>query len=215
MDARPEAKSSFFDVWSSFYDLAPVQRLTYRPVQDAVVEELRAVPAPRVLDLGCGTGLLTARLQHDRVAERVVGLDFSAGMLSKARARAPGIDWVQASACALPLRDATFDAITSTEAFHWFPDQSRALAECARVLVPGGRLLVALVNVPAEIVSDVVHAASSAVGQPFYWPTRARMREMLEGAGLRVLKQRRLFRIPAALMLPPVLTIATKPSLQR
>ena len=52
-----------FDVWSTFYDLPLVQRLTYQPVQDAVVAALRPHEPRRVLDVGCGTGLLATRLR--------------------------------------------------------------------------------------------------------------------------------------------------------
>lgn len=201
----------FFDVWSTFYDLPLVQRLTYLPVHDVVLAALRHDPPGRVLDLGCGTGLLSARLRRELPGARVVGADFSAGMLARAAARDPGLRCVQATALALPFRDASFDAVTSTEAFHWFPDQRAALAECFRVLAPGGRLLVALVNPPLATIGDAVFLASSLVGQPFRWPTPQAMRALLEDAGFAVDAQRRIFRVPAGLLLPPVLSIATRP----
>ena len=79
------------------------------------------------------------------------------------------------------------------------------------MLAPGGRLLVALVNPPLEPMSDAIHLGSRLAGQPFYWPTRARMRTLVEGAGLRVQTQRRLYRLPAGLVFPPVLTVALRP----
>jgi SAM-dependent methyltransferase len=110
----------------------------------------------------------------------------------------------------LPFRDASADAIVSTEAFHWFPDQRRALAEFFRVLAPGGRVLIAIVNTPNDAVRSLVRAGSRVVGQPFDWPTRAEMRELFEGAGFRVEAQRRIFRIPAGVLMPPVLTIGVR-----
>jgi SAM-dependent methyltransferase len=103
-----------------------------------------------------------------------------------------------------------FDAVVSTEAFHWFPDQDAALAEFFRVLVPGGRVLLALVNTPAEVVSQVAYAGSRLAGEPFYWPTTGQVRRRFEAAGFQVIGQRRVFRLPGFL-LPPVLTQAVRP----
>jgi len=111
----------------------------------------------------------------------------------------------------LPFRSRAFDAIVSTEAFHWFPDQDRALAEFHRVLVPGGRVMVALVNAPSSLVARALHAGSMLLGEPFYWPTSLEMRERLERAGFGVLGQERIFRLPGGLLFPPVLTQAVRP----
>jgi ubiquinone/menaquinone biosynthesis C-methylase UbiE len=201
---------AFFDLWSSFYDQPLVQRLTYRPVHDGVVEALQERRPSRVLDLGCGTGLLSERLREELPDTDVVGCDYSRGMLREARDRAPHAPWTQGNALQLPFRDESFDTVVSTEAFHWFPDQPAALEEMHRVLVPGGRALVALVNPPIEGIGEVVWWASRLVGQPFYWPTPRGMRTLLSDAGFRVEGQRRLWRIPGMLLLPPVLSIAVR-----
>lgn len=214
MSGADSPKPWLFDAWSRFYDEAVIQRLVYRPLHDAVLEELARERPARVLDLGCGTGLLTRRLQQEAGRPDVTGADFSAGMLEQASRDSTGITWVRASAVSLPFADDSFDAITSTEAFHWFPDQDAALRECHRVLVPGGRLLVALVNPDIELIGDVARTLSGLAGQRFSWPTPAQMKKMVEEAGLRVETQRRLFRLLAGLVLPPVLTVARKPRAQ-
>jgi SAM-dependent methyltransferase len=208
---RPGPARWFFDVWSLFYEQPLVQRLTYRPVHDAVVAALRQLAPRRVLDVGCGTGLLATRLRRELPDAGVVGCDFSHGMLVRAHAHAEPVAWVAGDALRLPIRDAAVDVIVSTEAFHWFPDQPRALAEFRRVLVPGGHCVVALVNTPNDAVRSAVRVGSTLLGQPFDWPTRARMRALFATAGFRVLEQRRVFRIPAGLLLPPVLTVAVRP----
>src|SRR5262245_26618261 len=93
----------FFDVWSLFYDLPWVQRVVYRGPQDAVVARLAARRPKRVLDLGCGTGQLAARVRRELRGTRVVGCDFSNGMLHHARARDRIPGWVQGDACRLPF----------------------------------------------------------------------------------------------------------------
>jgi ubiquinone/menaquinone biosynthesis C-methylase UbiE len=201
----------FFDAWSFIYDLPFVQRATYRPVHNAVLPALHAAHTRRVLDIGCGTGQLAARIRRTLPTVDVVGCDFSAGMLQRAAARSQTIDWVRGDAGRLPFRDGAFDAVVSTEAFHWFPDQDAALAELFRVLAPGGRLLLALVNPPTALVSEVMHAGSRLVGEPFYWPTTGQMRQRVEKAGFQVESQRRIFRLPGFL-LPPVLTCAVRPT---
>jgi ubiquinone/menaquinone biosynthesis C-methylase UbiE len=208
----PGPSRRFFDAWSTFYDLPLVQRLTYRPVQDAVVAALRLARPRRVIDVGCGTGLLATRLQRGLDGASVVGCDFSHGMLLHARARTEPVAWIRADAQRLPFRDASADAIVSTEAFHWFPDQRRALSEFFRVLAPGGRLLVAIVNTPNDVVRTAFRIGSRVMGQPFDWPTRAEMRALFEAVGFRVETQRRVFRIvPAGLLLPPVMTVGMRP----
>lgn len=202
---------SLFDLWSGFYEIPIVQRLTYRPVQDAVVAALRTDRPRSVIDVGCGTGLLASRLSQELGDGVLVGCDFSHGMLVHAREHGAPVSWVQGDAQCLPFRDASADAIVSTEAFHWFPDQRRALSEFFRVLAPGGRLLVALVNTPSEAVRTLFRLGSRAIGQPFDWPTQAEMRELFEGAGFEVESQRRVYRIPAGLLLPPVLTVGRRP----
>jgi ubiquinone/menaquinone biosynthesis C-methylase UbiE len=202
-------KRWFFDAWAKVYDLPLVQRAVYRPAHDAVVGALRKVTPGRVLDVGCGTGQLAARLRREIPGTQVVGCDFSRGMLGEARARDGRLAWVQGDAGRLPFRDGTFDAVVSTEAFHWFPDPERALAEFRRVLGPRGRVLLALVSPRFEITGRVVALASRVVGQPFHWPTRPQLRRLLRKGGFRVTRQVPVFRLPGALLLTPALTVAT------
>jgi ubiquinone/menaquinone biosynthesis C-methylase UbiE len=201
----------FFDLWSRFYDAPVVQRLTYQPEHDAVLRGLRRAAHERVLDVGCGTGLLAARIGRELPEADVVGCDFSRGMLARATENASRASLVQGSASALPFRDASFDAIVSTEAFHWFPDQDAALREFLRLLVPKGRLFVSLINPPLESMSRAGRRLSRLAGEPARWPTKRRMRSCVEEAGFRVESQRMVLRLPAPLLLPSVLTIAARP----
>jgi ubiquinone/menaquinone biosynthesis C-methylase UbiE len=208
----------FFDAWSRVYDFPLVQLAAYRPVHDAVLQALESEPCARVLDIGCGTGRLAERLVAARGVQSVFGCDFSAGMLAHAAERlrpdgaaAPArVALVRGDATYLPFAAASFDAAVSTEAFHWFPDQGAVLRELRRVLRPGGRLLLALVSPPLEIIADAVAIGMRFVGQPLRWTTPSRLRAQVEAAGFHVERQRRIFRI-SGFLLPPVLTMARRP----
>ncbi|MGA7690518.1 MAG: methyltransferase domain-containing protein, partial [Jiangellales bacterium] len=99
-------------------------------------------PGERILDVGCGTGDLTARLVDS--GAQVVGLDSDAAMAQAFRARLPGVPLVVHDAQqpwpnGQPL-DRPFDAVFSNAALHWMPDAEAVAASMAAALVPGGRL---------------------------------------------------------------------------
>ena len=98
----------------------------------------------RVLDVGCGTGVL-AREARSRVGQegQVVGLDLNEGMLAVAARTEPRIEWRQGDAASLPFEDANFDVVVSQFALMYFPDRVAALREMWRALAPGGRLAIA------------------------------------------------------------------------
>jgi ubiquinone/menaquinone biosynthesis C-methylase UbiE len=201
----------FFDLWSLFYDVPAVQRAAYHPVHDAVLEALGRRPSPgAILDVACGTGQLGARLRAAFPRSEVVGCDFSAGMLQHAAKRGRGVGWGRADAARVPGARGSFDALTCTEAFHWFPDQEEALAEFHRVLAPRGRALIALVNPRFGLLSDVTAFGSRLLGEPFYWPTSRRFRRAVASAGFRTLAQRSVGRLPGGVLFPAVLTVAQK-----
>lgn len=200
----------FFDLWSLVYDAPLLQRAAYRPVHDAVLRALVRRSPEAILDLACGTGQLASRLSDRFPHSRVVGCDFSAGMLQRAARRGANVGWVRGDATCLPFADESFDTVTCTEAFHWFPDQEAALAEIHRVLAPGGWALIALVHPRSTWLSEIASLGSRLLGQPFYWPTSAVFRRALSAAGFDTLSQRSARRVFAAL-LPAVLSVAQKP----
>jgi SAM-dependent methyltransferase len=106
---------------------------------------LLAADAARGLDAGCGTGGLLKALRAAAPGWEVVGLDFSPVACQLARSRT-GAEIVEGSITALPFPDASFDAVLSADVVCQVEDDSRALREFARVVRPGGAVLV---NVPA------------------------------------------------------------------
>jgi ubiquinone/menaquinone biosynthesis C-methylase UbiE len=99
--------------------------------------------ARRLVDVGCGTGRF-AVLAAGRLGARVWGVDASAEMLREAKGRpgARGVGWRRADAGNLPFRDGWFDAAHSHLVLHLVDDRPGAIAELARVLGPGGRLVI-------------------------------------------------------------------------
>ena len=102
-----------------------------------LTRELGLAPGRRVLDLAAGTGKLT-RLLAGTGAD-VVAVEPLAAMRDAFAGAVPGVEILEGTAEAIPLPDASVDAVTVAQAFHWF-DPPPALAELARVLRPGGGL---------------------------------------------------------------------------
>lgn len=108
-----------------------------------VLDRLAPAAGEHILDIGCGTGRLTADL-HARVrgGACITAADRSWTMVAEARGYLPpALAVVQADAAALPFRCDSFDAVFSTATFHWVPDHERLFAEIHRVLRPRGRLV--------------------------------------------------------------------------
>lgn len=126
---------------------------------DAVLGLLPAA-TERLLDVGCGTGIVTRRLAAARPATRVTGADLTYGMARMAAMRLPG-SVLLADGRRLPFRDGTFDAVTSVWLLHLFdePEDVRAVvAECARVLKPGGVYVTTVDKAAAHDVGSDIDA---------------------------------------------------------
>ena len=99
-----------------------------------------------VLDVCCGTGDMTLALARARRGSqaRIVGLDFSAAMLQRARAKSaarfPDVEWIEADALHAPLPDSSFDLVVSAFGFRNLANYESGLREMARLLKPGGAL---------------------------------------------------------------------------
>lgn len=109
-----------------------------------VADAAGIAPGDKVLDVGCGTGVLTREaLRRVGDAGRVTGLDLNEGMLAVAARREPHIEWQQGDAVSLPFNDAHFDVVVSQFALMYFTDRMAALSEIWRTLAPRGRLAIA------------------------------------------------------------------------
>jgi trans-aconitate methyltransferase len=153
---------------------------------DGVLALLAVQTGERVLDLGCGDGVLTARLIAAGAA--VIGVDSAPAMVAAARSR--GVDARLGDASALDV-EPPFDAVFSNAALHWVPRAEAVVAGIRRVLRPGGRFVAELGgHLCCAAIRAACHAAldrrghDGAAADPWYFPTPARYRRVLEGAGL-------------------------------
>jgi len=114
----------------------------------ALVRTAEVAPGARVLDVATGTGDVAIAFARDSEAGEVTGVDLAEGMLAVgreklARARLDGrVTLMEGDALALPFEDASFDVVTIAFGLRNLPDYAAGVAEMARVLRPGGRLLV-------------------------------------------------------------------------
>ena len=118
---------------------------------DALLDAAGVTAGMRVLDVCCGTGVVTAAIAA-RGAD-VTGIDFSAAMLAEARRRHPELRFDPGDAEALPYSDASFDAVVSNFGVHHAPHPEKAIAEAFRVLRPDGRVADTTWAVPAENIA--------------------------------------------------------------
>jgi ubiquinone/menaquinone biosynthesis C-methylase UbiE len=149
----------------------------------------------RVLDVGCGTGVL-AREALGRVGQegRVVGLDLNEGMLAVAARTEPKIDWRRSDAASLPFEDASFDVVVSQFALMYFPDRVASLREVWRVLAPAGRLAIAswasIDHAPGyQLLVDITarrcgREAADVLAAPFVLGDRAELAELYVSSGI-------------------------------
>jgi ubiquinone/menaquinone biosynthesis C-methylase UbiE len=205
------AESIFFDLWSATYDRPGLQQATYRPIHNAVLGRLGDLQPHRILDLGCGTGQLTERLSMMFPDAEVIGVDLSNGMIERAAERLiddETSDFVRADAQHLPLIDDSVDVVTCTESFHWYGDQEAAAAELARLVKPGGRIVIASIATVTGFGDDAIQRATALTGRPVRAIPKRELRRLLEAAGFDVVHQGR---IPRLGFVPwPMLTDATR-----
>ena len=150
------------DTWNpDQYERFKAQR---RQPFDDLLGLVRAVPGGRVVDLGCGTGELTAELHRSVGAAETVGVDSSTAMISRASPFAgSGVRFEAGAIESFPPAGETYDVVFANAALQWVPGHRVLLPRLAGALRPGGQLAV---QVPANF-DHPSHTVALAVGREF------------------------------------------------
>jgi SAM-dependent methyltransferase len=120
-----------------------------RMVTPLLAEGLAAAEGATLLDVGCGTGGNLALVEQRFPAARTLGLDFDAGALGYCRGRRLRAGLLRGDGTRLPLADGSVDCVTALDIVEHFDDDGAVLAELARVLAPGGQLVLSVPMHPA------------------------------------------------------------------
>jgi ubiquinone/menaquinone biosynthesis C-methylase UbiE len=167
-DAKASARR-WFDRRARGYESGYTSRWR-DPVQNASLSALELDRDDRVLDVGCGTG--RASRAAAETAGVVVGVDLSPEMIERAQefaGDAANVRFEVADIEQLPFDDAEFTAVVCSNAFHHFPAPAVAVKEMARVLTPGGRLVI------GDACSDIVAARIADVLLRLFEPGHVRL----------------------------------------
>jgi SAM-dependent methyltransferase len=186
MDPIAQFKQNQKQGWSTF---APFEVYTCGPAA-RLVTFAQVAAGQRVLDVGCGTGVVA--LAAARTGAHVVGLDLTPELLAHAKENAAlagvGIEWHEGDAEALPFADATFDVVLSQFGHMFAPRPEVATAEMLRVLKPGGRI--AFTTWPPELytgamfrlVAQYLPPPPPGISAPPLWGSPDVVRERLGSA---------------------------------
>ena len=153
-----------------------------------LVDVLRTLPHGKVLDLGCGTGVLTSEIA--KFSDEVIGLDSSFEMVEKAKSMYPEIDFVVSDACTMHWNN-YFDAVFSNAVLHFIKTQDVLLDSIRKVLKKNG-VFVCEFGASGNL-TDLLNAVAQACLQRgkdyslrFFYPTEGQFRALLEKHGFRV-----------------------------
>jgi SAM-dependent methyltransferase len=187
--ARGQVNTAAAEIYDAFFVPA-----LFGQFPESVLDHAEVTAGARVLDVGCGTGIV-ARAARRRVGANgdVAALDPNEGMLAVARRSEPAINWHSGTAESLPFGDGTFDRTISQFAAMFFRDRTAALNEMARVTVDGGTVTIAtwsgLDRTPGYdamvslIAAELGEAAADALRAPFVLGDIDDLRQLLMPIG--------------------------------
>lgn len=210
-DQHREAQDNGFIPALRFHRLTPLfdavaaVAVRDRAIKRRVLARAEIAGGEEVLDVGCGTGTLAVGAARAAAGVRVTGLDPDRSILARARRRAAEarleIRFDEGTSTALPYADASFDVVLSTLMFHHLPDEAKreTADELARVLRPGGRLVVADPGRPQDPLMRVAVLVTVQLLDGFATTrlnVRGELPDVLADAGFREVSPRDRMRTP-------------------
>jgi len=181
---------------------SPLGRITDALELDLILERIGPPEGLRILDVGCGDGVLAVELS--RRGADVAGVDASEAMVAAAKARAGAenlpVGFEQAQADALPFPDETFDVVTAVTVLCFIDDADRAMREMVRVLKPGGRLVLGELGRLSlwALLRRIKGWLGSATWRAARFRTPGELSALAERAGLSEIK------VSGAIFYPPI-----------
>jgi len=186
-DQNIKQNRSLFDDWAKTYDL-PLLQFWMRRFHKPVLRELKLTPETKILDISCGTGELLKRFEGKA---ELYGIDISEEMLKVAKIKLGAKANLQTGDVHnLPFEDNYFDYTLSTEAFHHYYDQRKALQEMVRVTKKGGKVIITDINFffkPIHWLFQTFEPGCVKVN------SKREMKQLFKQAGLRNIRQKRNF----------------------
>ena len=180
LDGQKRLTSRAYNRWSRVWNLA---RFTNAAIYETALRLLDE-RHHKVLDVGCGTGLMSAKLAAS--GRQVCGVDLSAAMIARARKKHdPRIQFIQGDAEKLPAENASFDALVNLISFHHYPNPARAAAEFRRVLHPGGRLVLVAFDGGSRYIrlAQATNCLTKSIAGKSWQKTSAQIATLLRSAG--------------------------------
>jgi trans-aconitate methyltransferase len=155
---------------------------------EELLKILSPQPGERILDIGCGTGQLTAQIATQAI---VTGIDADPKMIEKAQANYPHLEFAVADARSFQI-DTQFDAVFSNATLHWIPEVDAVIQRIHQALRPQGRFIAEFggkgnVKAITEALSVVTEEIGISMHNPWYFPSIADYANRLEKYGFEVI----------------------------
>lgn len=166
----------------------------FRPLALATIEAIGIDPGDRVIDVACGTGIIS-RVLEDRHPDlaRIVGVDLNVSMIEKSRSLTSGnrIEWYQSDVAGLPFQDHSFSLAICQQGLQYFPRKESALSEIRRVVEPGGRLALTVWSGASPLFVAIARALETHIDKdvarrsltPFSFNDQAHISSLISAAG--------------------------------